>query len=148
MSKYNWQLKVNKKTVEEFEDLLYARAVKSGEHLRDEIVKKLSGSGSGKTYTVPGTSTSHRASAPGEPPAKLTGWLANNVETKTERDKRVIDTYVGIRGGPDGVPYARRLEYGFHGKDDKGRTYNQAPRPYFEPAYHEQKGEIKRIIKG
>lgn len=32
------------------------------------------------------------------------------------------------------VPYARRLEYGFVGRDRRGRHYNQAARPYMTPA--------------
>jgi phage gpG-like protein len=31
------------------------------------------------------------------------------------------------------LPYARRLEYGFMGKDKLGRTYHQPPHPYFRP---------------
>ena len=31
------------------------------------------------------------------------------------------------------LPYARRLEYGFVGPDKRGRTFHQAPRPYFRP---------------
>lgn len=31
------------------------------------------------------------------------------------------------------LPYARRLEYGFVGKDKLGRYYNQAAQPYFRP---------------
>ena len=31
-------------------------------------------------------------------------------------------------------PYARRLEFGFHGADSRGRVYNQGPRPHWGPA--------------
>jgi len=38
------------------------------------------------------------------------------------------------RVGPT-VKYGRRVELGFTGRDSRGRNYNQAPYPYFEPAY-------------
>lgn len=34
-------------------------------------------------------------------------------------------------------PQARRLEFGFVGRDTLGRFYNQAPRPHIRPAFDE-----------
>ncbi len=44
------------------------------------------------------------------------------------------------------VKYARRIEYGFKGRDSLGRNYNQAAQPYLRPAAENQKGRIARII--
>jgi HK97 gp10 family phage protein len=44
------------------------------------------------------------------------------------------------------VKYARRIEYGFVGKDKLGRNYNQAAQPYLRPAVEQQKDRIARII--
>ena len=49
--------------------------------------------------------------------------------------------YVGTN-----VKYARRLEYGFVGRDKLGRNYNQAAQPYLRPGYESQKSRIARII--
>ena len=45
------------------------------------------------------------------------------------------------------VKYARRLEYGFIGKDKLGRHYNQAARPYLRPALAKNLSKIKRMFK-
>lgn len=37
------------------------------------------------------------------------------------------------------LPYAKRIEFGFHGTDSLGRKYNQAAQPYLRPAYEEQR---------
>lgn len=44
------------------------------------------------------------------------------------------------------VPYARRIEYGFEGTDERGRSYHQAPRPYLRPALDENADRIQREI--
>jgi HK97 gp10 family phage protein len=36
-----------------------------------------------------------------------------------------------------GTDHARRIEYGFLGKDKLGRRYHQPPRPYLRPAFDE-----------
>lgn len=45
------------------------------------------------------------------------------------------------------VPYAKRLEFGFHGADSLGRVYNNAPEPYAEPALLESTNEILLIVR-
>ena len=63
----------------------------------------------------------HRASLPGDPPAKDTGRLINSTQTKPKRLRQGYS--VGWRVTL-GVPYARYLEYG----------RGVAPRPFVKPA--------------
>lgn len=44
------------------------------------------------------------------------------------------------------LKYARRLEFGFYGKDKLDRKYNQKPRPYLFPAWIAKRGEAKRQL--
>lgn len=41
--------------------------------------------------------------------------------------------------------YAKRIEFGFHGSDSRGRVYNQQPYPYFEPGMQDavERGILK-----
>lgn len=96
------------------------RAVRAtGLWLQGDIVRSLETPGGGIVYGR------HRASAPGQPPARDTGALANSIAFK----------YNGIggrllAGGPSGIvysssEYAPHLEYG---------TVHMAPRPFMRPA--------------
>ncbi len=42
--------------------------------------------------------------------------------------------------------YARRIEYGFMGKDSLGRDYHQAAQPYMRPAGDAKQAEVREII--
>ncbi len=141
--------------------------MKAGLHFRNELVKTVNNEGTGREYPVPGTgrieqveiinkrgrkqkvrkrvnATMHRASAPGEPPAVLFGQLKTHMAVEfVEEGSRFI-----ARVGPRGVPYAKRLEFGFNAKDSLGRRYNMAPRPYFMKTYMEQKETLLRILRG
>ena len=66
----------------------------------------------GRWYTIRGVK--HQASAPGEPPANLTGKLARGASYRTRNH---LEMEVGIRG----VSYAEYLETG---------TRKMKPRPY------------------
>ncbi|MHB8483864.1 MAG: HK97-gp10 family putative phage morphogenesis protein [Nitrospiria bacterium] len=46
------------------------------------------------------------------------------------------------------VPYAKRIEFGFIGKDSLGRMYHQAPRPFIRPAWDLNKVAVDKILKG
>lgn len=50
-----------------------------------------------------------------------------------------------VKVGTD-VPYARRIEYGFMGKDKLGRRYHQTPRPYLRPAFDETREAATKEI--
>lgn len=46
------------------------------------------------------------------------------------------------------APYARRIEYGFTGKDSLGRVYNQSPNPFIAPTLVRIDQELsKRMAK-
>jgi hypothetical protein len=44
------------------------------------------------------------------------------------------------------VPYARRIEYGFHGADKRGRRYHQAAQPYLRPAMDQSRERAMNAI--
>jgi len=62
-----------------------------------------------------------------------TGTLRRDIRPELLEDGVVV---VGTS-----VPYARRIEFGFMGKDSRGRSYHQAARPYLRPAFDEKKKE-------
>lgn len=43
--------------------------------------------------------------------------------------------------------YARRIEYGFVGRDSLGRNYNQAAQPYMRPAWDAKQEAARQIIE-
>lgn len=43
--------------------------------------------------------------------------------------------------------YARRIEYGFFGKDSLGRDYHQAAEPYMRPAFDAKQAEAREAIE-
>lgn len=80
----------------------------------------MSGGRSGRAYRVPGTSgVMYTASAPGEPPAVVTGALKNSINAKREGKMRWVVTV--------GAEQAAALEFGYSPR-------NLAPRPYLRPA--------------
>ena len=46
-----------------------------------------------------------------------------------------------------GLPYSKRLEYGYADTDKLGRTYNQAAQPHFRPAMDEGIKRYQKIYK-
>ncbi len=46
-----------------------------------------------------------------------------------------------------GMPYSRRLEFGFIGLDSLGRMYNQGPRPYMRPAFDMHSDDAVNVIR-
>jgi HK97 gp10 family phage protein len=92
------------------------------------VQKKLTGPRTGETYKVPGTQKEYTASAPGEPPARRTGALANSIKYRVEDQTGIVGT---------NNDYAQALEMG---------TSKMKPRPYFQPAMDESLSEIKRIL--
>lgn len=109
------------------------RAVRmTGLWLQGDIVRSLETPGMGKMYG------SHRASAPGQPPARMTGALANSVGFK-------YNGLVGrlMAGGPSGTvysssEYAPHLEYG---------TVHMAPRPFMRPAARRAKAILEAAMR-
>lgn len=84
----------------------------------------------------------HRASSPGDPPAVLRGQLKTSFQYEFEETDTMFRGYVG----PVNVVYARALEFGFVGKDVKGRYHNLQPRPYMAPTWHNEKQTVHDIL--
>lgn len=76
----------------------------------------------------------HRASRPGDPPAKDTGRLINSTQTKPKRVREGYKTGWRITLG---VPYARELEYGI----------GVAARPFVKPALDMTRPKAPGIIR-
>jgi len=120
-------------------------------HLEATIKRKLSGSRSGRTYKVSRTGQVHVASAPGEPPARMMGHLAQSIgHSDTSWFGSTVSQEVGPGLGhspTDGSPdpsdsYARRLEFG--GADSRGVII--LPRPYMEPSVQEATPRMNAIF--
>jgi len=91
---------------------------------RDSIRKRPK---SGRTYII--NNRRHRASAPGEPPANLTGLLARSINFR-------VQGWSKMEIGAD-TPYARALELG----NPKG---NLEPRPYLIAAINKNERNTRR----
>lgn len=84
------------------------------------------------------------------------GWIIANEAKKRapyktgtlRRDIRPEIVEDGVVAVGTSVPYGRRIEFGFIGKDSRGRNYHQAARPYLRPAYDEKKNEaIAEVVE-
>lgn len=84
--------------------------------------------GSGEVYTR--GSVSHRASAPGQPPAIDTGNLIGSVHVDEITPTQAI---LGVH-----AEYAEYLEFG---------TYKMEARPFLRPALDEHEGEIVAAVR-
>lgn len=83
---------------------------------------------SGRGTNPPGSGKRHRPSAPGEPPASDTGYLANSYAWRTGLDADGPFLEVGSN-----AVYAPTLEFG---------SQNMAPRPAYRPAVEASLAEI------
>lgn len=83
----------------------------------------------------------------------LTGRLRDGIHTETVEDtpeRQVLAVTPTVAAGNKygfEPPYARRIEYGFMGKDSLGRNYHQPAQPYMRPAFDEQQAEAAQAIK-
>jgi HK97 gp10 family phage protein len=79
-------------------------------------------------------SVTHRASAPGEPPATDTGKLVSSIRSNVRRDVdgAALGTVLA------GAAYAKDLEFG---------TSNMAARPFMFPAAEKSKPEIEQFFR-
>lgn len=102
----------------------------TGLKLRGDVIKAISRSpATGKTYRKYSPNRTHRASAPGEPPASDTGRLANSIVFKDEGR-------LAVSVGSD-VVYASYLEFG---------TSRMAPRPAWTPAVENERKAFQQRI--
>jgi len=100
--------------------------------VRNQALETLSGSRSGRTYKVPGTSRTYTASSPGEPPAVATAELRQSVKGVVEKEGNQIVGMVGtdkIQG--------KMLEF--------GTKYIEA-RPWLRKSFEESGAKVKEIF--
>lgn len=69
------------------------------------------------------------------------------VDTGTLRRSITVETVApgDVRVGSD-VAYARRIEYGFHAADRRGRQYHQAAQPFLRPAFDANQERVQQAI--
>lgn len=105
-----------------------------------ELQRTLSGKRSGRIYLIGKSKREHQASAPGEPPAVLTGRLRQSMTWTTPHwdGDLTVTSEVGTN-----VVYARRLEYG--GIDSRGVKIEK--RPYFAPTILRIESAINAIFE-
>lgn len=118
--------------VKKINDVAGQRMAEACIHVQNKTKEKLSGNRSGRQYRVPGTKTNYTASAPGEPPASMTGQLRNNIHFQIQgKGKEVI----GLVGST--LDKAPMLEFG---------TRKMAARPFLKPTFDEELPAIKEIL--
>lgn len=100
---------------------------KSGKEVNDNIKSKLStGSRSGRVYIVRGRA--HKASAPGEYPAKMTGKLVSAQQYRVSNKQLIFG---------NSASYSAYLEDG---------TTKMAPRTFLKPLVEEKVGDIGKNL--
>lgn len=123
-----------KKVVKAIDDAGSKRMLEACNEVRNTTLGTLSGSRSGRTYRVPGTSRTYTASSPGQPPAQATGRLRQSVKTAIEGEGKDIIGMVGTD-----IAYGKCLEFG---------TRTMAPRPWLKPSFEKTVPKIKQILGG
>lgn len=118
--------------VKKIDDMAAQRMTEACLHVQNKTKEKLSGSRTGRTYRVPGTNRTYTASAPGEPPAVMTGQLRSSIKYRIVGELRVLRGEVGSK-----LKKAPMLEFG---------TRKMAARPFLRPTFQEELPEIKNIL--
>lgn len=116
----------------ELEQKLEQAMLKSAITVRNEVLKLLSGSRSGRLYRVPATRRTYRASSAFQPPASRLGHLRASYKYLV---RGTGFSSVGVVGSD--LPYSHFLEYG---------TYKMRPRPHLIPAFRNSKPKIEKIF--
>ena len=81
-----------------------------------------------------------KARASGRPgPNVVTGDYRRSIGVQFYRDPKA--GFVAVIG--TNKPQGARLEFGFHGMDSLGRSYDQPPYPHFGPAFDQTKPELE-----
>lgn len=118
--------------IDKIDSVATQRMYAAAQEVRNETLKTLSGNRTGRTYRVPGTKTYYIASAPGEPPAVLTGQLRQSVKTNVYSKAKAVKGEVGT-----GLHKGLMLEKG---------TKKMAPRPWLEPSFDKSLERVKSIL--
>lgn len=129
MIKASVNLKINKdeflKLIDDANKITEQAADKMAKEMKKSI---LSGAKSGRQYYVNGAR--HTASAPGQPPANVTGALVRSIKVTKERNKSIINISKN---------YAIFLEFG---------TSKMRPRPFIIPAFLKTKKWFADKLQG
>ena len=116
----------------DYEKDVKALVGRAGNLVRNTAVQSIKqGAKSGVTYQLYNPRRTHRASAPGQPPATDTGFLVNNIFLDIDSDG--LGASVESR-----ADYSAYLEFG---------TSKMAARPFLQPALEENRVKINRLAK-
>ena len=93
----------------------------------------------------------HRVSDPASPfgvPVAENG--GGRLKAAIKKEVKTVFNHVQGRVWVDtkDAPYAKRVEYGFAGKDSLGRIYHQAPRSFIRTAWSLNEAVVQKILKG
>jgi len=102
--------------------------------VQNDAKKSILAGGTGRTYEKYEPRRTHIASAPNQPPASDTGFLASNITM--EVDVKTNGTVVGQI--ISSAPYSKHLEFG---------TTNMTERPFMQPALEKNKRKIEALFK-
>ena len=119
------------KVIDALDNIAGQRMAEACIHVQNKTKEKLSGKRTGRVYRVPGTKKTYTASAPGEPPAVMTGQLRTSIKYRIVGDMKVTGE-VGSK-----LKKAPMLEFG---------TKKMKPRPFLRPTFQEELPEIKNIL--
>lgn len=119
------------KVIDALDSIAGQRMTEACIHVQNKTKEKLSGKRTGRVYRVPGTNRTYTASAPGEPPAVMTGQLRNSIQFRV-KGGRTVSGEVGSE-----LRKAVELEFG---------TKKIEPRPFLRPTFQEELPKIKEIL--
>lgn len=85
-------------------------------------------------------------SRPGQPPGRVDGDLIRAVKYKVNRPRWGVQGVVGIIKDPEQAAKGARLAEGFAGKDAKGRTISEGPRPWLAPVVKRNGAKVVSMI--
>lgn len=96
--------------------------------------KSILAGGTGKTYQKYEPRRTHTASAPNQPPASDTGFLASQItmDVNVKPNGTVVGQIISA------APYSKHLEFG---------TVNMTERPFMQPALMKNKRKIQAMFK-
>ena len=102
--------------------------------VKNTAQKSILSGGTGTVYEKYEPRRTHRASAPNQPPASDTGFLASQItmEVTTKSNGTVIGQIISS------APYSKHLEFG---------TVNMTERPFMQPALMQNKRKIQAMFK-
>lgn len=128
-----------KEVIQSIEKTASKRIHEGVDAVKGSMLETLSGNRSGRTYKVPGTNRTYRASSPGKPPAQATGRLRQSLKTSVGEEKGMI---VGIAG--TSLPYGLMLDKGTRG----GKTIYPRKGKFLVFEVDGKKVFAKKVVQG